>query len=63
MRSQRKLDFLNRHKQKFDWDIESDDEMEGLLEASTPHETNIIPAELPGIPLTSDLDDMQVVQP
>jgi hypothetical protein len=37
--------------------------MEGLLEALELHKTDIIPAELPGIQLTSDSNDVQVVQP
>lgn len=36
--------------------------MEGLLETPEPRDTDGIPAQLPGIQLTSDFDDMQVVQ-
>lgn len=36
--------------------------MEGLLEAPAPQDTDLIPAELPGIPLASDFDDAHVVQ-
>ena len=62
MRSQRRLDFLNRNKEKFGWDIDADDELEGLLETPEPRDTDDIPAELPGIQLTSDYDDLRVVQ-
>ena len=46
-RSKRKLDFLNRHKEKFDWDVE-DNGYTDMVEAE-PGDTVAIPAELPGI--------------
>jgi hypothetical protein len=46
-----RLQFLNRHKEKFDWDTDEPEETEGLLEA--PPATDP-PAEIPGVLLESD---------
>ena len=56
-----KLDFLNQHKQQFDWDVDND-EYDRLLEASESSDTNILPAELPGVLLQSDYDDVHAVE-
>ena len=56
-----KLEFLNRHKQRFDWD---NDEIvdEGLVQDEIPLPE--IPAEMPGIPLAGHSDDaVEVLRP
>ena len=54
-----RLQFLNRHRERFAWDI--DDEGEELVETSPPHETDDLPAEIPGVQLESDFDDLNAV--
>jgi hypothetical protein len=48
-----RLQFLNRHKEKFDWDIDEPEETAGLIEA--PPATDP-PAEIPGVLLESDFN-------
>jgi len=50
--------FLNRNKQKYDWDNE---DLSDVVDLSDVH--NDIPAELPGVDLESDSSDTQVVSP
>ena len=60
-RTSDRLAFLNRHKQAFDWDNEdlaSDDI--GLVEP--PRDTDTELAEIPGVELESDHDEVQVIQ-
>eukprot|EP00804_Cyclotella_cryptica_P001978 CCRYP_007407-RA/>CCRYP_007407-RA protein AED:0.73 eAED:0.73 QI:0/-1/0/1/-1/1/1/0/227 len=62
-RSRAKLDFLNRHKEQFDWDI-TDDECKGLVkEVWESSETDALSAELPGIALESDFTHMHALVP
>eukprot|EP00956_Cyclotella_meneghiniana_P035517 scaffold115573_cov38-Cyclotella_meneghiniana.AAC.1 len=61
-RTAERLQFLNRHKQTFDWDNEdlaADDEV-GLVEP--PHETDQLLAEIPGVELESDDEPVEVIQ-
>ena len=54
-----KLEFLNRHKAKYDWDNEDIEECEGLIEpqpSSTAHPG--ILAEIPGVELEADDEDL-----
>eukprot|EP00956_Cyclotella_meneghiniana_P028301 scaffold65295_cov71-Cyclotella_meneghiniana.AAC.14 len=61
-RTSARLTFLNRHKEKFDWDNEDLDEPDevGLVEA--PLETDPLLAEIPGVELESDDEPVNVIQ-
>ena len=52
-----RLAFLNRHKERFAWDTD-EAESQDLLEEHTPRETDDLPAEIPGVMLESDYDDL-----
>ena len=52
-----KLKFLNRHKAKFDWDNDDLEEDIGLVEPSHAAHPGIL-AEVPGVELESDSDDV-----
>jgi hypothetical protein len=58
-RTSKRIEFLNRNKEKFDWDIDEAEE-EVLLQAS---DTDDLPAELPGIPLEEDFEGNDVIEP
>jgi hypothetical protein len=58
-RTSKRSEFLNRNKEKFDWDIE-EAEAEVLL---APSDTDDLPAELPGIPLEEDYHGNDVIEP
>jgi hypothetical protein len=58
-RSKERLNFLNRHKERFSWDNEELDEPE-LIEKTQERDTDQILAEIPGVLLESDYD--QVVE-
>eukprot|EP00804_Cyclotella_cryptica_P018596 CCRYP_011400-RA/>CCRYP_011400-RA protein AED:0.48 eAED:0.48 QI:0/0/0/1/1/1/2/0/290 len=59
-RSKEKLDFLNRHKQQFAWDI-APDKYKGRVWEVVCTETDEHPAKLPDITLESDYEDAAVV--
>jgi hypothetical protein len=61
-RTSKKLQFLNRHKESFDWDNDDLDGDEVLVEPP-PCPTNALPAELPGVLLESDQDDTAAITP
>jgi len=54
--------FLNRNKEKYDWDNEDLSDVVDLSE-DNPTLHNNIPAELPGVDLETDSSDTQVVSP
>jgi hypothetical protein len=58
-RSADTLEFLNRHKEKYDWDNEELEIEEGLVE-DEPHPDLL--AEIPGVPLESDYESDDVVE-
>jgi hypothetical protein len=60
-RTKQRVQFLNRNKEKFDWDNDELDLSPDLVDP-TPHETDVLPAELPGVLLESDYADHNAVQ-
>jgi hypothetical protein len=58
-RSADTLEFLNRHKEKYDWDNEELEIEEGLVE-DEPHPDLL--AEIPGVILESDYESDDVVE-
>jgi len=48
-----KIEFLNRNREKFDWDTDEEPD-EGLVELPFTHKD--VPAEEPGVPLESEMD-------
>ena len=59
-RSDQTLQFLNWHKEKFDWDNEDLEIEEGLVEDEAHLD---LPAEIPGVPLESDFESDVIEQP
>jgi len=59
-RSDQTLQFLNWHKEKFDWDNEDLEIEEGLVEDEAHPD---LPAEIPGVPLESDFESDVIEQP
>ena len=57
-----KMVFLNRNKEKYNWDNEDLSDVVDLSE-DNPTLHNDIPAELPGVDLETDSSDTQVVSP
>ena len=53
----RKLEFLNRRKQSYDWENDENDPLEALEEAEEQKVHDDVPAELPGIPLEEDIPE------
>lgn len=53
----RKLAFLNRRKQSYDWENDENDPLEALEEAEEQKVHDDVPAELPGIPLEEDIPE------
>jgi hypothetical protein len=54
----KRLQFLNRMKEKFSWgDGTEEDESQDLLEAE-PHETNVLPAEIQAVELEEDFEQV-----
>jgi hypothetical protein len=54
-----RLKFLNRHQQDFDWDLDADEP--GLVE-KPPHETDALPAEIPGVFVESDFTGTETIE-
>jgi hypothetical protein len=64
-RVSQRLQFLNRLKEKFSWGdgTEEDDADQNLVEPEQ-HQTDVLPAEIPGVELEEDLEEIQAaVQP
>jgi hypothetical protein len=59
-RTDQTLQFLNRHKEKIDWDNEDLEIEEGLVEEEAHPD---LPAEIPGVPLESDFESDGIEQP
>ena len=52
-----KLEFLDRHKEKFDWDNEDIEDKEGLVEPDPDQDTHPgLLAEIPGVIMETDRD-------
>jgi hypothetical protein len=60
-RTNQRLQFLNRHKEKFDWDNDDLDISPDLVQPA--HPTDAIPAEMQGVPFEEDLIDAAVAPP
>jgi hypothetical protein len=60
-RSIKKLDFLNWHKQIFDWDV-NDDKHKGLIKIDKQRDSDKLPAEFPGVLLKFDYDSIRPMQ-
>jgi hypothetical protein len=58
-RTSKRIEFLNRKKEKFGWDIDDPDD-EVLLRP--PIDTDTLPAELPGVPLAEDFAGNDVIE-
>jgi hypothetical protein len=55
-----RLQFLNRHKERFGWDLD-EEQPTGLVDR-TPRETDALPAEIPGVFVESDFVENNIIE-
>eukprot|EP00956_Cyclotella_meneghiniana_P026461 scaffold57247_cov37-Cyclotella_meneghiniana.AAC.7 len=60
LRTSQRIEFLNRHKEKFAWDTD-ESETQDLVEPE-PRETDALIAEIPGVSLEADYESQDVIQ-